>query len=251
MSPWVRTFLPGCLLVMAGASGALAQEETAVGKATALLAEAMEAPEEAVRLQAVELAAGLSSPGLEAAGRRAAASPDRVEQSLALELLGRIDVAGNRDLFVAALTSPFRSVRVRAVEALGTLKDHELVVPLTSVLEHDPDPDVRALAAEALGAVGGQAERSALRRALGDPHPVVQLAAVLGLAQGGDLEVGFELLNRANGTGPAEAVRILGLVGQVPNRALVPGLVTLLSSPVAAVRVAAAAAILRIDERAR
>ncbi|HNX51409.1 MAG TPA: HEAT repeat domain-containing protein [Thermoanaerobaculaceae bacterium] len=250
MSPWVRTFLSGCLVVMAGAPGAVA-EETAVGKATTLLAEAMNAQEEAVMLQAVELAAGLSSPGLEEAGRRAAASPDRVERTLALELLGHVSVGRNRDLFVAALTSPFRSVRVRAVRALGTLKDHELLAPLTRVLEQDADPDVRALAAEALGAVGGQDERPALRRALGDPHPVVQLAAVLGLAESGDLEVGFELLGRAKGTSPAEAARLLGLVGQVPNRALVPGLAELLSSPDAAVRVAAAAAILRIDEHAR
>jgi HEAT repeat protein len=222
-----------------------------VARATALLAEAMGAEAEGVRLQAVELAAALSSPGLEDAGRRAAASPDRVERTLALELLGRIDATRNRELFIAALTSPYRSVRVRAVLALGTLKDRELMRPLMLVLEQDADPDLRALAARALGAAGGQDARSALRRALGDSHPVVQEAAVLALVASGDLEVGFELVNRARSASPGEASRLLGLAGLVPNQALVPDLGEMLSNPFAEVQVAAAAAILRIDEHSR
>lgn len=225
-------------------------DEPGVAKATEVLAEALAADAEGARLQAALLAAELSTPGLEAAARALAVSPDRYERGLALELLSHIDVAGNRDLFEAALTSPFRSARVRAVRALATLKDPGLVGPLTAMLANDADPDIRALAAEALGGTGGEHASAALRRALDDPHPVVQAAAVEALAAASDQEVGFELLGRVEGAAPQDARRLLGLVSLVPNRELIPLIGELLASPEQSVRIAAAAAILRIDGRA-
>ncbi|HOC42658.1 MAG TPA: HEAT repeat domain-containing protein [Thermoanaerobaculales bacterium] len=238
-------------IVMALCAAAAQADDSAVAKATDVLAAALTADAEGVRLQAARLAAELSTPGLEAAARALAASPDRFERSLALELLSHIDVGRNRDLFEAALTSPFRSVRVRAVQALATLKDPALAGPLVAMLANDIDPDLRALAAGALGATGGGDVRAALRRALADPHPVVQVAAVEALAASGDDEVGLELLGRAESAAPAEARRLLGLVALVPDRDLMPRLGTLLASPDPSVRSAAAAAILRIDERSR
>lgn len=229
----------------------LQAEETAVAKATSILAEAMVTEAEGPRLQAMELAAGLSSPRLEDAARRAASSNDRVERTWALEALGRMDAAGNRAVFVDAMTSPYRTVRVRAVLALASIKDPDVVPLMASMLEKDVDPDLRALAARALGAMGGEDARSALRGALDDPHPVVQSAAVLGLVESGDTEVGIGLLRRAGKAEPQEASRLLGLAGQVPNRGLIPHLAELLASESSTVRIAAAAAILRIDERAR
>lgn len=226
-------------------------EEPAVVRATELLAEAMGTQAEGPRLQAMELAAGLSTPGLEAAARRSAASNDRVERTWALEALAHIGVARNRALFVDAMTSPYRTVRVRAVLALASQKDPGVVPLMASMLEKDADPDLRALAAKALGATGGQDARSALRRALDDPHPVVHMAAVMGLVESGDTEVGFDLLSHARKTGKGEACRLLGLVGRVPNRELIAGLAELLSSETPEVRIAAAAAILSIDEHAR
>lgn len=247
---WVGRVSAVMLVAVASTASVLA-EEPAVGTATALLAVAMGAEDEGPRLQAMELAAGLSTPGLEAAARRAAASNDRVERTWALELLARIDVARNQTVFVDAMASPYRSVRVRAVLALGSLKDPRVTGPLTSMLERDADPDLRALAAKALGATGGQDARSALRRALDDPHPAVKMAAVIGLVQSGDTEVGFDLLSHARKTEKGEACRLLGLVGRVPNRELIAGLAELLSSETPEVRIAAAAAILSIDEHAR
>jgi HEAT repeat protein len=119
------------------------------------------------------------------------------------------------------------------------------------VLAGDNDPDIRALAAEALGGTGGEHASAALRRALDDPHPVVQASAVEALAAAGDHEVGFELLGRMEGAAPPEARRLLGLAALVPNRELIPLIGELLASPEQSVRVAAAAAILRIDGRAR
>ena len=226
-------------------------DDSEVAKATEVFAGALTAEAEGVRLQAVKLAAELSTPGLESAGRALAVSPDRYERSLALELLAHIDVARNRDLFEAALTAPFRSVRVRAIQALATLRDPALVGTLNEILASDGDPDLRALAAGALGATGGEDARAALRRALADPHPVVQAAAVEALVASGDHEVGFELLDRVEGAAPKEALHLLGLVALVPDRELIPRLGSLLDSPEPSVRIATAAAILRIDERAR
>lgn len=238
-------------LVAFAATALVAGQESPVARATHELAGALTAQAEGSRLQAVELAAGLSSPGLEAAARSLAASPDRFERSLALELLAHIDVARNRDVFEAALTAPFRSVRVRAVQALATLKDPGATRLFSTMLADDRDPDLRALAAGALGATGGEDARAALRRGLTDPHPVVQAAVVEALAASGDHEVGFEVLGRVQGVPPPEACRLLGLVALVPDRELIPRLAELLSSPAPDIRVAAAAAILRIDERAR
>ncbi|HPW55936.1 MAG TPA: HEAT repeat domain-containing protein [Thermoanaerobaculaceae bacterium] len=238
-------------VVMAIGTAWVAAEQSPVEHATAVLAEALTTEVEGVRLNAAALAAGLSTPGLEAAARTLAASPDRVARALALELLARIDVAGNRDLFEVAMTSPFRVVRVRAVRALATLKEQAEVRLLAAMLADDSDPDLRALAAGALGATGGEEARAALRRALADPHPVVQAAVVEALVASGEREIGFELLGRVHGAAPAEICRLLGLVAAVPDRELIPRLATLLASPEPSVRVAAAAAILRIDERTR
>ncbi len=250
----MRSTLAGSLaagFVLATGAVWVAAEESPVESATKVLVEALTTDVEGVRLDAAELAAGLSTPGLEAAARTLAASPDRFARSLALELLARIDVARNRDLFEQAMTAPFRSVRVRAVLALSSLREPGVVRPLAAMLAEDRDPDLRALAARGLGAVGGEDARSALRRALVDAHPLVQTAAVEGLAATGDHEVGFDLLARARGAAPVEACRLLGLVALVPDRGLVPQLAELLASPVPSVRVAAAAAILRIDEHTR
>lgn len=244
-----RWFLAG--IVMAVSAASAQGDDAGVARATEVLAEALTADAEGVRLQAAILAAELSNPGLQSAARTLAASPDRYERSLALELLAHIDVEGNRDLFEAALTSPFRSVRVRAVGALATLKDPGVEGQLASVLAGDSDPDIRALAAEALGGTGGEHAATALRRALDDPHPVVQAAVVEALAAAGDHEVGFELLGRVGSAAPPEARRLLGLTALVPNRELIPLIGELLASPEQSVRVAAAAAILRIDGRAR
>ena len=78
-----------------------------------------------------------------------------------------------------------------------------------------------------------------------------QAAVVYALVASGEREIGFERLGRVHGAAPAEICRLLGLVAAVPDRELIPRLATLLASPEPSVRVAAAAAILRIDERTR
>lgn len=225
--------------------------QSAEEKATASLAEALLAREEGPRLLAWKLAADLATPGLETAARVGTESPDRVERSLALELLAHIDVPRNRDTFAKGLDSPYRSVRLRAMRALATLHDPQLAVRFAQVLAEDPDPDLRALAALALGAIDAVESEPALRKGLLDPHPVVQEAAVRGLVARGETGIGVELLERARGTDWPETTRLLGLVALVPDRAVLPRLTELLDDPTPVVRVAAAAAILHLAEAGR
>ncbi len=65
-------------------------------------------------------------------------------------------------------------VRRRAALAAGRVGLREAVDPLTPLLTADPEPDVRAMAAFALGLIGDAAARPALLQALADADPVVQ-----------------------------------------------------------------------------
>lgn len=226
-------------------------EPPAVERAVQVLRDALVNGDDNHRVFTLERTADLHAPGLLDAARSAAGSPDRVSRTYALEMLASIDARGNREYFVDALASPYRSVRLRGLKALLSLNDETLAPRLIQVLQADPDPDLRALAARGLGAVGGQGVRQALKQALDDPHPVVPEAAVDGLVARGSLEVGFDLLDRARKAPSGEAARLLRLAGRVPNRDLVGELDDLLQAPNREVRVAAAAALLAVAERTR
>ncbi|MBL8135750.1 MAG: HEAT repeat domain-containing protein [Acidobacteria bacterium] len=81
------------------------------------------------------------------------------------------------------LTDSEGRVRRRAALAIGRSGVAEGVVPLTTALAKDVEPEVRAMAAFALGLMGDAAAAPALLPALGDPDPRVQgrAAEALGL----------------------------------------------------------------------
>ncbi len=72
-------------------------------------------------------------------------------------------------------------VRRRAALGIGRAGLAEGVAPLSSVLATDPEPEVRAMAAFALGMLGDAAAAPALVTALGDADPRVQGRAAEGL----------------------------------------------------------------------
>jgi cyclophilin family peptidyl-prolyl cis-trans isomerase/HEAT repeat protein len=74
-------------------------------------------------------------------------------------------------------------VRRRAALAAGRAGLREAVDPLTPLLASDPEPDVRAMAAFALGLIGDAGARPALVMALADPDPNVhgRAAEALGM----------------------------------------------------------------------
>lgn len=83
----------------------------------------------------------------------------------------------------ALLTDGEGRVRRRAALALGRTGMVDAVGPLSTALAEEKEPEVRAMAAFALGLIGDGAAASALLPALGDPDPRVQgrAAEALGL----------------------------------------------------------------------
>ena len=72
-------------------------------------------------------------------------------------------------------------VRRRAALGMGRAGLVEGVGPLSALLATDPEPEVRAMAAFALGLIGDASAATALVTALGDPDPRVQGRAAEGL----------------------------------------------------------------------
>lgn len=88
------------------------------------------------------------------------------------------------DKLIAALRHPEPFTRRRAAYVLGLRRDARGVPALIAVLEAvGDDPYVRAEAAFALGAIGGEEAHEALRRALADPDEsvIVRRAAAMAL----------------------------------------------------------------------
>ena len=84
------------------------------------------------------------------------------------------------------LTGAWRGRKIwqrNALIALGNRRDGRAVPALAGVLARDPRPDLRALAAWALGRIGGPQARAALRGALaGEADPQVRAAVTRALA---------------------------------------------------------------------
>ena len=89
---------------------------------------------------------------------------------------------GGGDL-VALLQDAEPRIRRRAALAAGRVRLSEAVAPLTTVLQSDRDPEVRQMAAFAIGLIGDAAAAPALTAALADPDPLIQgrAAEALGL----------------------------------------------------------------------
>lgn len=242
--------LVGLLVIAVWGGTPLAAQEAPGVRAEQLLRDTIQDGEHGAKMLALERATSLRLPSLLDAARVAAASPDRVARSYALEILAALDAEGSRGRFVEALSAPHRSVRLRGLRALIALRDPTLVTHLVRMMIEDPDPDLRALAARTAGALSGEEVHAALRRALDDSHPVVQSAAVEALVVWGDLEVGHELLDRSEkATVFAETIRLVGLAGRVPDPRLVPRLAEKMNSAEPVLRVAAAASLLEVLTR--
>src|SRR5690606_38358640 len=77
-------------------------------------------------------------------------------------------------------------VRRRAALALGRVRLTEAVAPLADRLANDAEPEVRQMAAFALGLIGDAGGRMALLAALADREPIVQGRAAEALGLIGD-----------------------------------------------------------------
>jgi hypothetical protein len=226
-----------------------ADDDRACAAARALLGVSMESPDSWVRWFALRAAQPLDDPSLASHARSAAAGGDRYEQSLALDILVRADLAANRDLLLSALASPYRSVRLRGLNGLATLRDPELVESFSEVLLKDPDPDLRVFAARALAQTGSPQATPGLYRALEDEVPAVRGEAVLALVSLGDPGLTAVLRHRLGEAVDEERASAVRLVGLAADASLIADLGPFLGDPDPEVRAQAAAAILAIHER--
>lgn len=217
--------------------------------ARALLDSAMKSTDSYHRWFALRAAQTLRDREVAASARRLAASGDRYERSLALEILAKSDPAGSSAELLEALDSPFRSVRLRALQGLAKLADRGLAERFAAVLRDDPDPDLRALAARALADSGAASAAPALHEALGDPVVVVQEEAVRALVTVGDDRLPDVLRRQLEEAPPEQRVRVLRLAALVPEPSLLDAVAPLLADGDPEVRAFAAAALLSIAER--
>jgi len=226
-----------------------ADPEALENAARALLRLGMGSEDSFLRWYSLRAARSLSDPDLVAAARPLVDANDRYVQSLSLEFLAETDLAGHRDVFVRALDSPFRTIRIRAIRALERLKDPTLVTRLGTVLTGDPDAELRAMAARALGATGSKQAIPVLSLALEDESPVVQEESVRALVALGDQRIVRTLKRRIAEAPPKERTKVVRLAALVPDASLIPSLGPLLADGDPEVRAFTASAILSIRRR--
>jgi cyclophilin family peptidyl-prolyl cis-trans isomerase len=84
------------------------------------------------------------------------------------------------------LKDPEARTRRRAALAAGRVGLSEAIAPLSALLSGDEEPEVRQMAAFALGLIADASARAALQKALGDPSALVQGRAAEALGLIGD-----------------------------------------------------------------
>lgn len=228
-------------LALGDSSGALLAE-----LAREVLLKDIEQPDRVHRAPALAAARGLSDPALVEAAAAAWGSASRWERILVLDVLAAADAATHVEIFLEALDSPHRPQRVRALMALAELEDARWAPRLAEVVRHDEDPDVRAMAARALGRLAAEpAILDTLRAALEDSSPAVWEEAAQALFSLADAEVAAALAERlAQRREPVE--KWLRLAGDSGLPSLLPALAPFLADPKPEVRAHAAAAVLAL-----
>ncbi|HTM30796.1 MAG TPA: HEAT repeat domain-containing protein [Vicinamibacterales bacterium] len=87
---------------------------------------------------------------------------------------------------VAMLSDAQAHIRRRAALGVGRARIAEAVEPLSAMLAKEPDPEVRQMAAFALGLIGNPGAATALTTALANPDPLLQGRAAEALGKIGD-----------------------------------------------------------------
>ncbi len=218
--------------------------ERAEAAARTVLSAEMRSPHDNIRWVALRAATELRDPWIAAAAQPMCESTDILEQVLALELITNTDAARGRAQFLTALQSPDRAVRLRGLLGLEKIGDPETTLEIARHLTDDDDPDLRAVAARALGSIGDPAAVPALYSAVGDPHATVRRAAVAALVETGDTDIGRYLVSRLQHGNPSETLPLLRLLTLVRDPLLVPELEPFLRHDLEEARAWAAAAIL-------
>ena len=179
------------------------------------------------------------------------ASPDLTEQVLALEAVAVSDPEKGRDVFLSLLEHPRRSVRLRSLLGLERIANPDDALDVIRVMDHDPDIDLRVVAARTLGKLGNPEASGALRRKITSRHAVVREQAVMSLLAIDRQAVGPYLIDLLEDEGDLHIVDTMRLLALVPDPTLIGRLEEYLDSDNAEIRTHAAITILAILERSR
>lgn len=116
--------------------------------------------------------------------RLVARDGDRRVRLVAIRSLGSIEAVRSVPTLVRAAESPDTELRHAALEALLDMdQEDDALVPLFLRFVADRDPEVRVRVIEALGSLGAVEAVPAIKRALEDANPEVRRAAVEALAE--------------------------------------------------------------------
>jgi HEAT repeat protein len=212
-----------------------------------VLGASMESNDSYVRWFALRASMPLREPSLAEGAREALRSGDRYAQSLALDILMNADPAGSRDEFLSALESPHRSIRLRGLLGLASLKDPELADRFIDVLSEDPDLDLRVFAVRALADTGSPQAPAGLYRAFDDRMAAVREEAVGALSRLRNPGLAAAVRRRLEEAEPEEKTRAIRLVGLTRDPDLLTDVGPYLGDGDPEIRAAAAAAILQLD----
>jgi len=236
----------------AAAAGEVLIEEAArevVEAARLHLESALNSDQESIRWDALRAAGTLREPWIAEIVVPLCDSPDIMERGIALEAVASSNPEKGRDAFLRALISGERSIRLRGVGGLAALGDHDTVPYLVTIMNDDPDPDLRAAAARALGEIGDPQASIHLYEAIESPFPPVRKFAVISLLTIGDESVGTYLVGELReGQDPGE-LEILKLLALIPDPTLIEAISPYLEHSDNDVRTQAAAAVFSILER--
>jgi len=182
--------------------------------------------------------------------RRGLEDDDPQVQQAALRTATRVRATALYDAVATWLEGGTAARRALAAEALGALGDGRAAGPLTRALG-DTDPAVRAAAVVALGRLGGTEADVVLFDRTNDPESVVRLAAVRVLGTLGDPRSVFALLGALQDAVPAVRVAAVRALGMLRDPRAVRGITGLLRDPNTDVASAAIAALAALGPDAR
>jgi HEAT repeat protein len=220
----------------------------AVVKARETLRAALESTDLPVRINALRAALGIREEWLGEVAMARLGAPDLTERVLAYQVVATTDPGIAKEELIKALRSGERTIRLRALLGLGALGASDTVPDVVRVLKEDPDPDLRAAAARALGAIGDPLASLALINALSSEFSPVREQAVLALVKIGESDLVPVLTRRLHEGDDPDKINIMRLLRLIPDPALIETIRPYLESGNDELRCEAAASVLVISE---
>jgi HEAT repeat protein len=158
----------------------------------------------------------------------------------AIEILTKFGLAGARELLAEQLAHRSAFVRATVISAIVQAGRRDLSIELIHTAVHDPDPEIRAAAYDALRTLGVKDAVASALDGLGDEDQHVRTAAMRLIGELGEAEVASMIRPRTGDFEPMVRAAAARALGQIQARDAQPELARLLRDPAPEVRAAAA-----------